>query len=111
MSEHPDLHPSHRWNVVRSILRCERCDTIAGSSDSLVVCPAEAAIKPAHYKVGDPYEHVKVVRAWGLNYELGCATKYIARAGKKSERAHVEDLRKAIRYIEMEIERLEGAQP
>jgi hypothetical protein len=65
-------------------------------------------IKPAHYMVGDPYEHVKVVRAWKLSYELGCSTKYIARAGKKDPTKHIEDLKKAIRYIEMEIERIGG---
>ena len=66
-------------------------------------------IKPEHYKVGDMYEHAKVVNAWGLNYQLGCATKYIARAGKKDPTKHVEDLKKAIRYIEMEIERITPA--
>ena len=67
-------------------------------------------IDPEHYKSGDIYEHRKVVVAWGLGYELGCATKYICRAGKKKEASvsdmekEIEDLRKAIRYIEFRIE-------
>jgi hypothetical protein len=65
-------------------------------------------IDPPHYSPGDVYEHVKVVRAWGLSYELGCATKYIKRAGQKPNVPPIQDLRKAIKYIEMEIERLEG---
>jgi hypothetical protein len=64
-------------------------------------------INPDHYKAGDAYEHRLVVRAWRLSYELGCATKYICRAGKKGIADPIEDLRKAIRYIEFEIEKLE----
>jgi len=63
---------------------------------------------PAHYGGGDnPYEHIKVCDAWGLNYRLGNATKYICRAGKKSPNA-IEDLKKALWYIQSEIERLEN---
>lgn len=71
----------------------------------------EAVNHPPHYGGGDnPYEHIKVCRAWGLNYELGNATKYICRAGKKSENP-IEDLKKAAWYIKAEIERLEEAKP
>jgi hypothetical protein len=68
---------------------------------------------PSHYGGDTVYEHIKVVDAWGLNYALGNATKYICRAGKKvgfreipSTNA-IEDLLKAIWYIRHEIERLE----
>jgi len=62
---------------------------------------------PAHYGGGEnPYEHIKVCDAWGLNYRLGNATKYICRAGKKSDHT-LTDLRKALWYIQSEIERLE----
>lgn len=62
---------------------------------------------PAHYGGADnPYEHIKVVEAWGLGYALGNATKYICRAGKKDSETTVEDLLKARWYVEHEIERL-----
>ena len=64
-------------------------------------------IKPPHYSAGSQYEHYKVVRVWGLSYCLGCATKYICRAGKKPGVKAIEDLRKAIRYLFMEIDNLE----
>lgn len=68
----------------------------------------ETVDHPAHYGGGDnPYEHIKVADAWSLNYRLGNATKYICRAGKKSENA-IEDLKKAIWYLQSEIERLKG---
>jgi len=60
---------------------------------------------PAHYGSGskDPYEHHKVVRAWNLNYFLGNATKYICRAGRKPGADDIEDLRKALWYLNAEI--------
>lgn len=64
----------------------------------------EAVNHPAHYGGADnPYEHIKVSRAWSLNYELGNATKYICRAGKKNDA--IEDLKKAAWYIHAEIQR------
>lgn len=58
---------------------------------------------------GEIYEHHKVVYAWGLGYYLGNATKYICRAGEKPEADAIEDLEKAVWYIEAEIARLRSA--
>jgi hypothetical protein len=67
----------------------------------------EAVNHPQHYGGEDnPYEHIKVSNAWNLNYELGNATKYICRAGKKGDNA-LEDLKKARWYIDYEIKKLE----
>ena len=55
----------------------------------------------------DPYETIKVIQAWGLNFPLGNAIKYISRAGKKDPTKTVEDLRKALFYIQYEIDRIE----
>ena len=41
------------------------------------------------------------IRQQGLNYHLGCALKYIVRAGYKDSRAA--DLKKAIHYLENEL--------
>jgi hypothetical protein len=86
----------------------KRCATAARQSRDAKTY--ETVDHPSHYGSGatDPYEHIKVVRAWGLNYELGNATKYICRAGKKPGNDVVTELRKAIWYIEAEIKRLEG---
>jgi len=67
---------------------------------------AEAVNHPSHYGGDNIYEHIRVVDAWGLNYQLGNATKYICRAGKKPSADTVEDLEKAMFYIQWEIERL-----
>lgn len=56
---------------------------------------------PAHYCEGREYEPKDVIRDWGLNFNLGNAVKYISRAGRKDD--VVEDLNKAIQYINFEI--------
>ena len=57
---------------------------------------------PSHYKGKDnPYEAIKVIDAWKLGFCLGNAVKYIARAGYKEDR--IEDLKKAIWYLQHEI--------
>jgi hypothetical protein len=43
-----------------------------------------------------------VIRDWDLNFNLGSAVKYIARAGRKDDK--IEDLAKAIQYLHFEIE-------
>lgn len=69
----------------------------------------ESVNHPAHYGgKDDPYEHIKVVQAWGLNYQLGNCTKYIARAGKKDPAKLLEDLKKARFYLDYEIQLLEA---
>lgn len=58
---------------------------------------------PAHYGGDTTYEAIKVIRAWGLNFELGNAAKYLCRAGKKESESRLQDLEKAYNYIGMEI--------
>lgn len=64
---------------------------------------------PDHYGGGDnPYEVIKVIRAWDLGFDLGNAVKYIARAGKKNPDKHIEDLEKAVFYLQDEIDHLKA---
>ena len=65
----------------------------------------DAVSHPSHYTEGRKYEPRKVIADWGLNFNLGNAVKYISRAGRKGDK--IEDLRKAIQYIEFEIEELD----
>ena len=52
---------------------------------------------PAHYVSGRFIEPLDVIEDWGLPHHLGCAVKYIARAGRKGNAA--QDIRKAIFYL------------
>jgi hypothetical protein len=49
-------------------------------------------------------EPITYINANGLNFNRGNAVKYITRAGLKSAETEIEDLQKAIRYLEIEIE-------
>lgn len=60
---------------------------------------------PKHYCEGRKYEPKDVIRNWQLNFNLGSAVKYIARAGRKDD--IVQDLSKAIEYLQFEIEAIE----
>lgn len=63
---------------------------------------------PQHYGGKDnPYEAIKVIDAWGLDFSLGNAVKYISRAGKKTD-SPLEDLEKAKWYICHAIELLKS---
>ena len=62
--------------------------------------------RPSHYAEGRKYEPIAVIEDWSLGYHLGNALKYISRAGRKQNT--IEDLRKAVWYVNREIDRLEG---
>lgn len=62
---------------------------------------------PSHYTDGK-IEVIDFIEDKKLNYHRGNAIKYIARAGKKHKNKEVEDLRKAIWYLEREIQRIQG---
>lgn len=68
---------------------------------------AEAVNHPAHYNVGK-IEVIEAIEDWNLNFSLGNAIKYIARADHKDK--PLEDLKKARWYIDREIERREKCQ-
>jgi hypothetical protein len=69
---------------------------------------AEQVDHPAHYGGADnPYEAIKVIEAWGLDFCLGNTVKYLSRAGKKGDR--LTDLKKAAWYLSRAIQREEQA--
>lgn len=86
---------------------CATCGVKFKNDKPFCNCNKDAVNHPAHYGGADnPYEVIKVLGAWKLldNFCLGNAIKYIARAGKKGDT--VEDLKKAIWYLEYECQRL-----
>ena len=62
---------------------------------------------PSHYTEGRKFEPKDVIRDWGLNFNLGSAVKYVARAGRKDD--IVQDLKKAQEFIQFEIDAIEEA--
>lgn len=67
---------------------------------------AQEIKKPKHYCFSK-YEPRKVIREWGLNFNLGNTLKYIVRAGRKTDNTKLEDLLKAREYLDFEIEAIQ----
>lgn len=96
------------WGVTPQ--KYEYWGSIVKSIESYVKKDKDMVQNPEHYGGKDnPYEVIKVLEEWGLHKRayLWNATKYIARAGKKDPQKEIEDLKKAIFYIEKEIKLLE----
>lgn len=62
---------------------------------------------PSHYTAHPSgIEAIQITRH--MNFNVGNAIKYLWRAGLKNQDKHIEDLKKAIFYIDDEIKRLGG---
>lgn len=62
---------------------------------------------PAHYTDGK-IEVIDFIEDKGLNFHLGNAVKYIARAGKKNPATTIQDLEKAQWYLNRQIKNLKN---
>lgn len=80
---------------------------LAALRNRTVQASPEKVNHPPHYGgKDDPFEAIKVIEAWQLDFHLGNVIKYIARAGKKG--ARLEDLKKARWYLDRCVENLEN---
>lgn len=68
----------------------------------------ESINHPEHYGGDNIYEAIKVIEAWELDFSLGNTIKYISRAGKKEKAKEIEDLKKALWYLNRKINNLES---
>lgn len=62
---------------------------------------------PSHYTQGK-YECIDIIEDLGANYHIGNAIKYLWRAGKKDPTKTIEDLKKAVWYINRYIQFIEN---
>jgi hypothetical protein len=63
---------------------------------------SDAVSSPKHYTTGK-YEVIDVIEDWDLNFRLANTIKYIARHKHKGK--PLEDLKKALWYLEREIDK------
>jgi hypothetical protein len=77
---------------------CPYCDAGLDRENDIVY-------HPSHYTDGK-IETIDYIEDKKLNYHLGNAVKYISRAGKKDPDKYAEDLKKAVWYLDREIERV-----
>ena len=61
-------------------------------------------VGPDHYTRLSP-EPIDVIDAWDLSFNLASALKYIARAGHKAGNTEADDLRKAIWFLQRQIDK------
>lgn len=62
--------------------------------------------RPDHYGgEQNPFEAIKIINHYDMNFNIGSALKYLLRYNKKG--TPIEDLVKARQYIEFEIRKLE----
>jgi hypothetical protein len=96
----------------------EIASRFCASLQKAVDAPASPAVtagsgqwdRPDHYGGEEnPFEPIKIIEWYGLNFNLGNAVKYILRTGKKKGEPYLKELRKAYTYIGFEIRRREKA--
>jgi hypothetical protein len=71
--------------------------------------PVTSTIRPSYYKVGHPLEAVNIIDHYNLGFYTGNVLKYILRAGEKNPKTRVEDLKKALFYLQREINKYDDA--
>jgi hypothetical protein len=98
------------WRDGASTIQCsgpalvgqEYCLACAVKVNATPIEGADPVNHPSHYTLGG-IEVIEVIEAWQLSFNRGNAVKYLARAGRKDPSKTVEDLQKAIFYVEREI--------
>lgn len=91
------------WNERRAMINFKSLTNGEACYVEAVKPPSDSINHPDHYNTGR-IEVIEAIEDWKLNYHLGNAVKYIARAGKKDPAKLVEDLEKAIWYVRRRIE-------
>lgn len=62
---------------------------------------------PSHYQ-NDKFEVIEIIEAYKLGFNLGNCIKYVLRAGKKDSSKTIQDLDKAVWYLNRHINNLKG---
>ena len=98
---------------INNMLKWDNLNTRINTDRAQLESWGQSATNPSHYnEVPAHLQHWDVVAEMGWGYHLGCATKYIWRAGKKAsshltkQDKEIEDLQKAIVYIQKRIDLL-----
>lgn len=60
-----------------------------------------------HYKAETGVQAYQVIEAWQLTFNMGCVLKYCCRAGHKPGESVESDIRKALEYVDFEIDFLD----
>lgn len=83
---------------------------LSGDLEELLIILSENDDGVRQYYGGpdNPYEAIKVIEAWKLNFNIGTVVKYLSRYNHKDPTRKVEDLIKARWYLDREIQNLKS---
>jgi hypothetical protein len=96
-----------RWDD-DTYARWEYSEDVEPLLDGTVAAVVEDMVNhPAHYNTGS-IEVIDFIEDQGLEYHEASALKYIARAGKKSPDTRIQDLEKAVWYLNRKLVLLKG---
>lgn len=96
--------PYFRDGIIGQCIVCD--DPICPKRKKLSISVEDPVNRPAHYTDGK-IEVIDYIEDKRLGFCLGNAVKYISRAGKKDPTKEVEDLNKAIWYINRRIKEIQ----
>ena len=100
MSKKQKIMSENKYPTQEEIIAYNRKE----NGDYSVSIENEMVDHPEHYGGKDNvYEAIKIIEAYNMNFNLGNVIKYTLRAGKKLD--GVEDLKKAVWYLNREIGR------
>lgn len=100
-----DLYPSASNSKTEDIEKVAPANRITDGPSDVI---RKDAIRPEHYGgEANPFEPIKIIQHYNMGFELGNTIKYVLRAGKKDPSKYIEDLKKAIQYIQFEIDKTE----
>lgn len=81
--------------------KCEEFEKNAKKAGYSCTQSSDMVNSPSHYK-GHKFEVIDIIEDFDLNFRKGNALKYLLRAGHKDD--YVQDLKKAIWYLNREID-------
>jgi len=84
-------------------------ETTRETTGNTAVVKDDPVSHPSHYTAGS-IEVIDFLEAWNFPFHLANAIKYICRAGRKDKNKTIEDLNKAVWYIQRYIKFLEKKQ-
>ena len=101
-----ELNDGGYWESVacdNTVCERPRKEQVGEILDCTEVIPAiKTQVGGSHYVDLNP-QPFDAIQSWGLSYALGTAVNYLVRAGRKGPA--LEDLKKAVHILQMEIER------
>lgn len=104
---HWENHTNLRWIDVTHLYQ----ETVSDEKTSIPPLELCGTTRPkvSHYQ-GDGIEPIDYINSHNFNFNLGNAIKYISRCGKKEGESTEKDLKKAIDYLNFEIERIKNVE-